>query len=108
MRRRVNYLVTALRYKRNKDSGSPAMTANVQHTHCADLLGRELSIAGRRVEFLDQSLVGRFECRLVLIGVSADEVDDLSVVVGGLLVVAACLVDHAQSIVTVVDHIDGR
>ena len=51
---------------------------------------------------------GGFELRLVLIGMSADEVDDLSVVVGGLLVVAACLVDHAQSIVTVVDHIDGR
>jgi hypothetical protein len=79
------------------------MTANVQHTHCADFLGREPSIAGRRVEFLDQSLEGRFECRLVLIAVSADEVDGLSVVVGGLLVVAVCLVDHAQSNVTVVD-----
>src|SRR5258708_6314787 len=34
---------------------------------------------------------------------SADEVDDLSVVVGGLFVVAAGLVDHSQSIVAVVD-----
>ena len=38
-----------------------------------------------------------------MIGPSTDEVDDLSVVLRGLLVVAACLVDHAQSIVAVVD-----
>ncbi len=46
---------------------------------------------------------GSFKCRLVLIWVSADEVDDLTVVIRGLLVVAACLVDHSQSIVAVVD-----
>jgi hypothetical protein len=34
---------------------------------------------------------------------SADEVDDLAVVICCLLVVAACLVDHPQSIVAVVD-----
>ncbi len=44
-----------------------------------------------------------FELGLVLVWMSADEVDDLAVVIGGLLVVAASLVDHAQSIVAVVD-----
>jgi hypothetical protein len=46
---------------------------------------------------------GGFELGLVLVGMSADEVDDLSVVVGGLFVVAAGLVDHSQSIVAIVD-----
>jgi hypothetical protein len=46
---------------------------------------------------------GILEARLVLIGPRTDEVDDLPVVIRGLFVVAARLVDHAQSIVAVVD-----
>ena len=45
---------------------------------------------------------GGFELRLVLIGVSADEVDDLAIAVGGLFVIAARLVDHPQPIVSIV------
>ena len=45
---------------------------------------------------------GGFELRLVLIGVSADEVDDLAIAVGCLLVFAACLVNHSQPIVSIV------
>jgi hypothetical protein len=45
---------------------------------------------------------GGFELRLVLIGVSADEVDDLAIAVGRLLVFAACLVNHSQPIVSIV------
>jgi hypothetical protein len=52
---------------------------------------------------MNQPLEGAFECRLVLIWVSADELDDLTVVMRGLLLVAACLVDHPQSVVAVVD-----
>ena len=52
------------------------------------------SVGRRRVEPFDQPLEGSLKCRLVLIGMSADEVDDLSVVAGGLFVVAAGLVDH--------------
>ena len=37
---------------------------------------------------MGQPLEGAFECWLVLIWVSADEVDDLTVVVRGLLLVA--------------------
>jgi len=45
---------------------------------------------------------GVFETGLVLIWVSTDEVDDLAVVICGLLVVATGLGDHPQSIVAVV------
>jgi hypothetical protein len=61
------------------------------------------SVGGRRIEFFDHPEEGGFKCRLVLIGVSTDEVDDLSVVVSGLLMIAARFVDHPQSIVAVVD-----
>lgn len=61
------------------------------------------SVGRGRVEFLDQPLEGGFKSGLVFIGPSLNEVDDLSVVVGGLFVVAAGLVDHSQSIVAVVD-----
>jgi len=52
---------------------------------------------------LDQSVEGVLETRLVLIRPRTDEVDDLSVTLRGLLIVAARLVDHTQSIVAVVD-----
>lgn len=51
---------------------------------------------------MDQPVEGVLEARLVLIGVGADEVDDLAVVIGSLLLVATGLVDHSQSIVAVV------
>jgi len=44
-----------------------------------------------RVEFFDQPEEGSFKCRLVPIGVSAVEIDNLSVVVRGLLMIAARL-----------------
>lgn len=44
-----------------------------------------------------------FKLGLVLVGMSADEVDDFTAVIRGLFFVAACLVDHSQSIVAVVD-----
>lgn len=52
---------------------------------------------------MDQPVERVLEARLVLIRVSSDEVDDLAVVIRGLLVVAAGLGDHPQSIVAVVD-----
>lgn len=53
-----------------------------------------LSLRCGGVEFLYQPVEGGFELWLILIGMSADEIDDLTVVIGGLFVVAACLVDH--------------
>ena len=50
-----------------------------------------------------QAVEGGFELGLELVGMSTDEVDDLTVVIRGLFVVAACFVDHPQSIVAVVD-----
>ena len=38
---------------------------------------------------------GVLEAGLVLVGMSTDEVDDLAVVIRGLLVVATGLVDHS-------------
>jgi hypothetical protein len=55
------------------------------------------------IEFLYQPVESGFELGLVLVGTGAEEVDDLAVVIGGLLVVATSLVDHSQSIVSVVD-----
>ena len=46
---------------------------------------------------------GVLEAGLVLVGMSTDEVDDLAVVVGGLLVVATRFIDHPQSIIAVVN-----
>jgi hypothetical protein len=43
------------------------------------------------------------EAGLVLVGMSTDEVDDLAVVIRGLFVVAARLIDHPQAIIAVVD-----
>src|SRR6267142_6492612 len=63
----------------------------------------ETSVGRSWVEFFDQPEEGGFKCRLVLIGVSADEVDDPAVVVSGLLMIAARLIDHPQSIVACVD-----
>lgn len=59
--------------------------------------------AGRgRVELCDQPVEGVFQLRLVLIGVSADEVDDLPVTLGGVFVIAARFVDHPEPVVAVV------
>lgn len=64
----------------------------------------EAALIGRSgVEFLYQSVEGGFELGLVLVRMSADEIDDLTVVISGLFVVAASLVDHSQSIVAIVD-----
>lgn len=52
---------------------------------------------------MDQSLESGFKSGFVLIGPRLNEVDDLSVIVGGLFVVAADLVDYSQSIVAVVN-----
>ena len=52
---------------------------------------------------MNQPVEGGFELGLVLVWMSADAVDDFAVVIRGLLFVAACLVDHPQSIVAVVD-----
>ena len=57
---------------------------------------------------MDQQVEGGFELRLVLVGMSADEVDDLSIALCGLLFVAACLVDHTQPVVAVVDFGEAR
>jgi len=62
-----------------------------------------LSVGGSRwVELLDQPMEGGFELRLVLIGMSADEVDNLAITVSGLFVIAARFVDHPQPIISIV------
>ena len=51
---------------------------------------------------------GGVEPRLVLVGMGAHEIDDLSVIVRGLPRIATGLVDHPQSIVAVVDVREAR
>jgi hypothetical protein len=59
--------------------------------------------AGRgRVALFDQPMEGGFELRVVLIGVSPDEADDLPITLGGLCVIAPRLVDHSQLIIAIV------
>ena len=62
-----------------------------------------LSGADARVELGNEAVEGVGEFGLVLVGVSVDELDHLAIADGGLLILPAGFVDHAQSIVAVVN-----
>jgi hypothetical protein len=63
--------------------------------------------AGGRVEPIDEFEEGGLEAGAIAFGVGADDVDDFSVAVGCLLIVAPGLVDHAEAVPAVV-HIGKR
>ena len=63
------------------------------------IAGRVAITGGRSwIEFFDEFLEHGIEAVVVLVGVRANEVDDFSVAIGGLLIVASGLVDHAEAI----------
>lgn len=69
-----------------------------------DKVGKALRSGGRRrVEFVDHLLEGDREGGFVLVGMGADEFDDLAVAVCRGLLLAACLVDHPEAVVSVMD-----
>src|SRR6185437_8318269 len=65
-----------------------------------DLFSRRSGLS--RIQFFYELLEGNLEVWFVVVGVGVDELDDLAVAVRGRLVVASCLIDHAEPIVTVV------
>jgi hypothetical protein len=52
-------------------------------------------------EFRDAVLEGLLEVWVVLVGMLADELEDLAIAVGGLFVLAASLVHHSQPVIAV-------
>ena len=53
-------------------------------------------------EFVDQPLDGYFGVRIIMLRVSADELDALPVILDGLLPIASRLINHTEPIVAVV------
>ena len=76
--------------------------------------GRDGSSGGRRVEAVNELAEDGLEAGIVVLRVSANEVDDFAIAVRGLSVISSDLVDHAEAIPAVVhigeafEQIEGR